>query len=679
MELYLTESGIMRFNEDKTRQFIKFSIMNNRLYAYNIFEKYENRRYIEIKKINGIKVKTLLEKGLREQDFFNPALMRHYGIDIVKKFEVTFKQIETTKYDLYRSKLPKHIFYKPHKKSNILNISTSTLFASSKDSNNKMLDYASTSFKCMINMLYNMSKSESDKEILGELIDTLQSVNRNFTNTSGNQDMIYLSTLLLLEEKNYEYIPEYISERILALPLNIREKIIFLDENYECNSSILTDGEPDPRKIIRMLRNSIAHSNYEMIDANTIRVFNERKNNYDFNILIGKKTLLYILRELHDFNNLEDVLPVIRKSYTDNQRLTIKTLIDYLLDIDVYTVNKIEIKNFNYKERYDEEINVLSRNVSSFKQISSWTTSPETIEETYERYIAPILSPDCELQKRKLTSKDIRYILNEIDQHDKENFFSLSKSTQVQVIDTIIKKRFNKLGTYHNLVIDNIVINNGFNNESLNINSHSYINYKAQLELTILSLLNSIFLYSFNGNKSGLELADVFFPRYVYETYLANRVNRLKKISEDKVKFHDEYIAILKVVETFDLEEDYINEPIKQIDKLNNQAIKVQGQIGSADTILYGLYNEVAYEFVHTDIFNRIRDSLAHGKVKIRNLDIYDIGNADIYIEDEYLGITEFKGVIKLRDILKAISHEEVLRSMLNDNVHFNKHTLKKR
>ena len=118
---------------------------------------------------------------------------------------------------------------------------------------------------------------------------------------------------------------------------------------------------------------------------------------------------------------------------------------------------------------------------------------------------------------------------------------------------------------------------------------------------------------------------------------------------------------------------------ICEIDKLNNQAIKVQGQIGSADTILYGLYNEVAYEFVHTDIFNRIRDSLAHGKVRIRNLDIYDIGNADIYIEDEYLGITEFKGVIKLRDILKAISHEEVLRSMLNDNVHFNKHTLKKR
>lgn len=681
MELYFTDNGLMRFNDDKTRHFIRFYIKNNHLYAYDAFQREENRRFVEIKKINGVKVKSLLEKGFKERDFFNAAMMRTNDIDITRSYQINIKQLENIKYDLYSKELPKLLFHKTHKKSKVLEGSTTILFSTSNQTNNRMLDYASTSFKFTLNMLYNMSKSESDKIILGELIDVVKSVNNTFTNLSGNQDMIYLSTLLLLEEKNYNTIPDYIAERVFELPFSVPEKIMFLDDidEYDCNDSILSQGKPDPRKLIRMVRNAIAHSNYEVVSEDKIRVFNEKKNRLDLNIMIGKKTLLYILKELHQYNQLDDVFPTIQKPQITGIRFTMKSLIDYLLQLDIYKISKIEIKDFQGEEnKYDAEIDVVNKNAQVYKQMVGWPLYTNTVERAFDLCLRPILTPDCKLIKSKLTEKDIEYILNEIDQHDKENFFSLSKSTQVQIIDMIIKKRYNRLSTYHNLVLDNIIINSRFNNESLNIDSHSYINYKSQIELTIISLLNSIFLYSFNQNKSGLNVTNVYFPRYVYETYLYNRVNRLNKLSEDKVMYRDDYTAILKTIEHFDLPEEIINEPIKQIEKLNNQAVKVKGQIGSVDQILYGLYSEQAYDFVNTDLFNRIRDALAHGKVYVRKLDIYDIGNAEIVIEDEYQGIMEFKGVIRFKDILKAISQEEVLKSMLNDNIHFNKHLLTK-
>ena len=66
----------------------------------------------------------------------------------------------------------------------------------------------------------------------------------------NNLDMIFLSTQLLMMDGNLDFIPEYIENlmrRVLIFDLGV-------DEHFESNNAILTDGHIDYKKIVKMIR-----------------------------------------------------------------------------------------------------------------------------------------------------------------------------------------------------------------------------------------------------------------------------------------------------------------------------------------------------------------------------------------------------------------------------------------
>jgi hypothetical protein len=86
-------------------------------------------------------------------------------------------------------------------------------------------------------------------------------------------------------------------------------------------------------------------------------------------------------------------------------------------------------------------------------------------------------------------------------------------------------------------------------------------------------------------------------------------------------------------------------------------------------------YKELPHNF-NIDILNKMRDSLAHGRVEVSHINISDIGSTKLRFLDIFEGMTEMDVTITLKELLETLSDKLLLTSYFNNNQHFSNHTL---
>ena len=223
---------------------LKFQIVDNHLYAFNMYEAVENRKTLEVLKINNVEISKIIEH-ISENDLYDTEELKKYGIDTEKEFILNMIDGDyTIDFDILDLESNDKIFYKKHDiNENIVNEEIQIEDIGSTSSN-LMLDYASTNFKALLKIVKSKCLSTNDKNIISEILDTMELTNDNYSNASNNLDMLFLSSQLLLTiEDKIDYLPNNIIN-FICRPWKIQFNLdgANLEDN---NSAILTNGEID--------------------------------------------------------------------------------------------------------------------------------------------------------------------------------------------------------------------------------------------------------------------------------------------------------------------------------------------------------------------------------------------------------------------------------------------------
>lgn len=663
------ESIITVINRAKNKMLsLKFKIENEKLYAYNMFLAEENRKVLEISKINGVDVANFLD-SIEPNDLYDVNKMKLYGIDTTDSFICTIIDDGINiDFDILSEASKDEIFYKKHEINSIVPDNLSEMIQETTMSDNTMLEYASTNAKALLSMLKNMSMSEKDKKSLNLLLQQFIMVDDNYANVSNNLDMIFLSTQLLMLDNKLDFVPKYIENlmsRVLVFNFGI-------DELDESNNAILTEGQVDYKKIIKMIRNCIAHSNYKVLEDGNIEFYNEGKNKMNFTI--NKRDVISLFDHLYNYYFLNGCLPVIINGNYDWDRtsFTTESLLDYLRNIELLGTNLPELKRFDSEHEQRKMDDDLGLNIYNFNL--SRISGKESVLRRYEYTIKRHLSNEPPLNSKRLSEEDIHYIINNINEMNSDYFYKLGKSAQIEVINQLIIKKYNK-DYYLHANLQDIINSNHFNNESLVEQSSDYINYKTKIELLMLSLINNLLLFCYNQNKSTIETENIRFPEQIYKDYLACRKNSFYETSKEASDYQFVYTSLLKASsshlissEDFKIIEDSIN-------KKTNKLIKTKNDIASVDTILEGTATNDDHKNINIQILNRIRDCLAHGRLSVEIPGINNIMETQLKIIDEYEGKLQFSSCLSFDELIEVLNQPDFIKSILNDNQNFKKHS----
>lgn len=285
------------------------------------------------------------------------------------------------------------------------------------------------------------------------------------------------------------------------------------------------------------------------------------------------------------------------------------------------------------------------------------------------------LSNSCQLTKQKLNNQDIKYVLESIKEMGEEYFFKLGSTSQIEVVEKLIKFKYNKK---YELIsnIDTIVEASYNSNESLTSRASDYINLKNNLELTITAMLNTLFMFCYNQNNSIIDAGDIRFPKAVYKQYMDSRIKEFYDVSKEAADYQNIYISFLKAMPSHLINGEDIELIEKKITKAKNVLVKCKNEINFSGMILEENATRENYDQINKEILHRFRDCLAHGRLKIGNIDINNVGNTKLSFYDTYMGQDKFNAAISLEELLKTINKEEFLKTMFNNNANFSKHSL---
>ncbi len=662
LDIYRFDSIINIFN-NKDRLGLKFKIINDKLYAFNFLLKEENRKLLEVSKINGINVSTFLD-NIELNDLYSIDKMKKYGVNATNSFILTIiDDGNVFDIDIYSEVSTYNIFYKEYQLNDKLG-DLSEIRIESLKSNNTMLEYASTNVKTLLILLNNMTISQNDKFVLNKLIQKSFMLNDIYNNMDNNLDMIFLSTQLLMLDNKLDFIPQNIIDLMKFV-------LIFdfgIDELNESNNAILTNGNIDYKKIIRMIRNCIAHSNYKVLENGNVEFYNEGKNRMNFTI--KKIHLMSLFNHLYNYYFLEGALPVIldNDSVFNRTPFTKESLINYLNGIELIGVDNIKLKIFKSPEEQKIMDNDLGLDIYFFNSIKKLGKSQVLSNNSLKRHLCV-----DELDSKRLTEEDIQYIINSIDEMNSDYFYKLSRGSQIEVINNLIFKKYNK-DYYLQKTLQKIININNISNSGLVEHASDYINYKSKMELIMLSLINNLLLFCYNQNKFTIKVETVRFPKQVYEDYLNEKKELFYMMNKEISNYRSDYILLLKIAASKFLIPDKSFKNIEyNISKKENQLIKLKKQILCVSEILNGTANKYDYNNVNMDIFNKIRNCLAHGKLRIEISKLNDIAETNLKITDNYDENSKFSTLISFGDLIEVLNNYEFLESLLNNNQHFKK------
>lgn len=645
---------------------LKFKKIDNKLYAFNFYEPEEKRNLVEVKSINGVSITDFIDK-IEIDDLYNSNKMKQFGIDLENKFILNLIVDEKTfEYDVYDSNSPDEVFTKPFEINKNVDSEITIDFNSNPSQDNTMLNYASTTVKSILSILNGMAVSSDDKKEITDILSTITQFNDTFANTNDNLDMIFLSTQLLMLDSEIHNIPNRIKEMM-------KNYLIFdfgSGDYHDTNNAILTDDKIDYQKVMVMMRNCIAHSNYKVLDNGIVEFYDLGKNKVNFTI--HKNQLKFLFNELYKFYYLDGTFPVI---YTENiinnpAPFSEDELIKYLHGIELLELSDSTLKTFESEEKQSSMDDILGFDLDNFTK--SFSNSKEDIINSFRFNLKKHFNDGCKINNNKLTKEDIEYILFNIKNMGEDHFYKLGKSSQINIINTLIRIRYNK--NYELLSSIDETINSKYDsNDSLTSNTSNYIKIQTKIELLIMALMNNIFLFCYNQNPATINASSIRFPKHVYKDFLENQIEQFYNASKETADYESIYDSLLKVSSTqrFD-EKDYRNAE-KDIMKWKNKIIQYKNIIESINQILDGTATDEVYNLVNKNILHEIRHCLAHKPVVNCN-DFSNICNSTITLQDIYEGQVKFCTSIGLGEIIKAINHSDFLKSVLDDNQHFIKH-----
>ncbi len=661
-------------NSKKKMLALKFKIQNNTLFAFNYYNAMENRKLIEVTKINGIPVSSFINE-VTELDLYNVEIMHKYNINIenslVLELSVDDRIIE---YDVYNLNSKDEVFEKPFDINKNVDVDMSINITSNQASDNVMLDHASTNVKSLLSMLQSLSASSEDKKVANGISETINEFNSSFTNINDNLDMLFLSTQLLMIDEEIHRIPENI-ERLMAKCL----RFDFGSKDYaDTNNAILTDGNVDYRKVIVMMRNGICHSNYHVLENGIVEFYNEGKDKMNFTI--HKDDLKLLFHNLYQFYHLEGTFPIIYSNSLINNPnpFSENELTEYLKEIELIELTNPRLKTVDDLEKQRDLDDDLLYDLANFKKSLSLPMS--NIINSYNIHLNKHLVDSCKLVSSKLSVEDLKYVLSGISHLGNDYFYHLGKTAQIEVINTLIRRKHNK--KYELLRCASEIIDNGYdNNDSLTQKSSDYIKMQTKIELVITAIFNNLFSYCFNNNKFArpsrlaLNATNIRFPNELYEACFTSIKNDYYKSLESFIDYEHMYDALLQASETHMVDKATLSSVERRVAFNENSALDADKQhIEYLNHIIDGNATNEEYNAINLVILKRFRDCLAHGRMIVECNNINDIGSSHIIIQDIFEGETKFHVETSFKDIINAINEPVFLESMLNNNQNFLTH-----
>lgn len=677
--------------------FLKFELTDN-LYLLNKYIPIENQKQILVKKIGNIKVEEVIKMI---KDYFGeiatpqfissililPNVLKELGImddNYTIVIENNGKEEEISLTEISNN-INTNLFYKRHERNSVLeNLKVKEESKVEYKTNNSKLDYASDSNIKLLKLLSELSINMKDKLLFENLYNNFKSVNKITLNQDTNIDWMIISSYFLLNENKRINLPSTYIEYLKEF-------------NFECYS--LNNEEIDYDKIIKYIRNSLAHSSYEIINDRFIRIYsyNEEIDSYDFNIIVAKRMILKLIEDIEFFGSLNTHFPIIGSDFTkpficEPEGIKNKQeLIEYLKSRKIIDLNKHEFKEDFNCEYFSFWI---KRNLNNTTGYDYYLGEKEEYD-----YLKQYLNVD--LEEKDLSDTDIDYILEEIEKIGPK-FYTHSFVNKNQIIANIYRNKKLGLKVLNNEFLGVIKTENKLDNsllKTLDVTPIEFYNLQNYLKILVISYLNNLLLYSYNENKN-INTSELEFERVMsldinilkdkkikYAEQLQNRINNLSNEKENLVKFIDTKEKL--VLNTSFLE----NAPENVIEREKNSLIKAQTKLGNLDetaieeevTKLRSEFEEIKQEILRIDnnefnineyILEHLRNSLAHGNISFPNgIDVYDISNTKIVFEDFHPKTNNktFEGEIKVGCLLKQLSNKKYLESIYFDNSHFNK------
>lgn len=715
---------------------LKFKIIDGKLYVYDLITSRENRKYVEIKQINNIDVNELItllkNDGYTDEEvevlIQHKEVLQAYGIDS-KSYNITLlndNNLLNMQLDNPNIRLDFSIFFKEHSKSNLLGKSNFNLNIESSDTN---ISYGYDSNLKLLSLMHGLCKSQKDLSLFESIYKKNVELLGNGGNTDTNIDWMFMSSFFLLNQEEKNTLPDYLYldlARKLKL-VNSRGAICsFMDENneemsyandvnrsnYGCNDYIFTDGNLDCKMLFHAIRNALAHSSYEVIDKDYIRIYgyNDKKV-MNCNFKIQKNMIIEFINKLSNYNAFGNIFPICtleNPNYDNTSIQTKEALKSYLESIvisditdvkyhDLDTLKKLQMyafylaqkentdinENVNYKMlemfEYDYERKIYYLKIKLQNPMTRKTKLIDSVIKSQLKYFM-----DYKLEEKKLSESQISKIIDHIGQIA-DTFYNHSAVNQHEIITELIRNELNPSRNI-SMIIEDIIKtsskSDGAIMDMLNDTSTKYIDYDKVIKATVISYLNNILLYNYNEKKvdlSGLDFSglkiDVDFDDLISKKN--KRIDDLKRENRNiyksnknmKKRLEDITIQLERV--TDENQKASLTEEKQRLETILSQDNgSRQGKNSIEMTALQEDLEDLKNRRVDNScILEHLRNSLAHGNIFFSDtINLNDIGDLEITFIDYYPDTIDesFKGTIKFRELLTTLSDEKFIISLFS-------------
>ena len=689
---YFGGQVIHKYYDVGRNQFFKFKIIDGQLYLYDNNLTKERQRKIKVEKINEIDIETIINKLNIDSDtsesqieniLMHPELLKAIGIDTKAEYNLTLLIDETsTKHiTLSLSEISENpnfiIFEKEYEPAKIL---SREHFQMSKEdviseSYSKKLIYSYDSCQKLLQMLLGFCKSNQDVELFNEVIK--RQLNYNIKSNSDEYlDWMFISSFFLFNEQKIRELSDNTYDNI-TIGLANYYNCYYLDKNNEkvskigdkflreigYNKALINEQthDIDYKKLIKQVRNALAHSSYEVIDENYIRCYGT-----NFNVIVNKKFVMRIISELIYNTNLDNLFPLfyMKESKIETYYKSIENeeeLRSFLKNISFISIEQVDIKKHSIDNEFKEiirkfKINRFFSTLIGTKKIAKLTYNNSKMSE-FVQINFPEDGKDNEV--------DVEYVLKEVRKYG-DDFYKHSLYNQYEIIKEIIREKelsekgispklFNIIQTKEKAsgnIIDTIAKNSPI----------EYINYGKYIQATFIAYLNSLLLYPYNGNErvdySELTIDTKMNISSMRLLELKNNKREKNNLTKEKQNLQQKLTnlkaRLLKVKGKNQSYEEQLQEEIKKIED------------GTYESKINESLNNLNRLDILNSIFIHLRDSLAHGRITFPyGFDFNNIGNTIIRFEDyDKENIKTFDATIKLSDLLLELSKEKFLLSI---------------
>ena len=718
-------------------QFLKYKIVDNELCLYDNALTKGRQRKIKVQKINGINIQNIIEKLNLDSNTSNtqienilmrPELLKAIGIDVTEEYNLTLLTEDNPPKEITFSltKISDNpnfvMFEKEYQSAEILNkenFQTQTNQQTNEDYTKK-LTYSYDSCQKLLQMLLGFSKSNQDIELFNKVIQRQLNYNIN-ANSDEYLDWMFMSSFLLFNEQKIKELSDDTYDSIIT-GLSNYYNCYYLDKNNEkvskigdkflreigYNKALINDqtNDIDYKKLIKLIRNALAHSSYEVIDENYIRCYGT-----NFNVIVNKNLVKRIISELVYNTNLNNIFPLFYFKHNQietyyKQLENEEELKNFLENISFISINQVEIKKDKIDNEFKEIIERFKKNrffstLIGTKNIAKLTYSNSKIKEFIQ-----INFPE----DGKDNQVDIDYVINEIRKY-RSDFYRHSLYYQHQIILEIIREKelsekgisqkiFNIIETKEKTtgnIIDTIA----------RISPIEYVNYGKYIQAAFIAYLNSLLVYPCNDRYNQINCGELSLDKTMQisliiddgretskEEIRKGKFQELKQKQEHLTNLTKEKENFLKDIErrkklltnkafienappsVVEKERESLREALarnqdgeyeKQLDAeieiAKNDLVEAELKIKNVDKIINNKYHQI--------IIEHLRNSLAHGRIKfINGFDFNNIGDTTIHFEDyaedeiNHTKVKTFDATIKLSDLVLELSEEKFLQSI---------------